>query len=142
MNGFKVIACILGAIRANETAIAPSWAALDPPPLGADERTRDALAVKLQHAGYVDGLITSEDVDNAPLVVMWAQSRLEVTLDGQEYMATCEPLRVAPERSLGCRCRRPSSLPRPRSARCCSAFLKFGTYSGPRHSGGGLLRAA
>lgn len=60
-----------------------------------DGRQRDLLAVKLQRAGKVSGLMTAEDVGNAPLTVLWGQSRPEVTLDGLEYLAECEPLRKA-----------------------------------------------
>lgn len=94
MSDFAAIARILGAIRScegrpfNVTAVSPEA-------LGVDERTRDLLAVKLQHAGKVEGLVTTEDIDNAPLAVLWAQSRPSVTLDGLEYMATCKPLRSA-----------------------------------------------
>jgi hypothetical protein len=94
VSDFKTIARILGAIRSCEGRPF-DMAAVSPEALGVTEAQRDVLAVKLQHAGKVDGLVTTEDIDNAPLRVLWEQSSPEVTLDGLEYMATCEPLRRA-----------------------------------------------
>ena len=76
-------------------------AAVSPEALGVSEEQRVMLACKLQRAGKVGGLMTTEDIDGAPLRVLWAQSEPEVTLDGLEYMATCEPLRSAAREVVG-----------------------------------------
>jgi len=81
MSDFKTIARILGAIRSCEGRPF-DVATVSPEALGVDERQRDVLAVKLQNAGKISGLMTAEDVGNAPLTVLWGQSRPEVTLDG------------------------------------------------------------
>lgn len=94
MNDFKVIARLLGAIRSCEGGPF-NVAAVSPEALGTTERQRDVLAVKLQNAGKISGLITTEDIDNAPLMVLWEQSSPEVTLEGLEYIATCDPLKSA-----------------------------------------------
>lgn len=94
MSDFHTMARILGAIRSCEGRPF-DVATVSPEALGVDERQRDLLAVKLQRAGKVSGLMTAEDVGNAPLTVLWGQSRPEVTLDGLEYLAECKPLRKA-----------------------------------------------
>ena len=100
MSDFKTMARILGAIRSCEGRPF-DVAAVSPEALGVSEEQRDVLACKLQRAGKVGGLVTTEDIDGAPLRVLWAQSAPEVTLDGLEYMATCEPLRSAAREVVG-----------------------------------------
>ncbi|RGS53214.1 MULTISPECIES: YjcQ family protein [unclassified Olsenella] len=100
MSDFKTIARILGAIRSCEGRPF-DVAAVSPEALGVSEEQRVMLACKLQRAGKVGGLMTTEDIDGAPLRVLWAQSEPEVTLDGLEYMATCEPLRSAAREVVG-----------------------------------------
>ena len=100
MRDFKTIARILGAIRSCEGRPF-DVAAVSPEAMGVSEEQRDVLACKLQRAGKVDGLITTEDIDGAPLRVLWAQSAPEVTMEGLEYMATCEPLRSAARDVMG-----------------------------------------
>ncbi len=100
MSDFHTMARILGAIRSCEGRPF-DVAAVSPEALGVSEGQRDVLARKLQRAGKVGGLVTAEDVDGAPPRVLWAQSRPEVTLEGLEYMATCEPLRRAAREVVG-----------------------------------------
>ena len=100
MSDFHTMARILGAIRSCEGRPF-DVAAVSPEALGVTESQRDVLACKLQRAGKVDGLVTTEDKDGAPLRVLLAQSSPEVTLDGLEYMATCEPLRSAAREVVG-----------------------------------------
>ena len=100
MSDFKTIARILGAIRSCEGRPF-DVAAVSPEALGVSEEQRDVLACKLQRAGKVGGLMTTEDIDGASLRVLWAQSAPEVTMEGLEYMATCEPLRSAARDVMG-----------------------------------------
>lgn len=94
MNDFTIIARILAVIRVYDgkqfNAAAVSCEAL-----GTDEQTRDLLAIKLQNAGYIEGLITTEDIDNSPDCVLWQASTPSITLAGLEYAQECKPLRKA-----------------------------------------------
>ena len=86
MDDFKIIVRLLAAIRASETERTFNPALVDEKVLRTTAAKRDNLAIKLQKAGYVDGLITTEDIDNAPLEVLWNLSKPEVTLSGLEYL--------------------------------------------------------
>lgn len=94
MNDFTIIARILGAIRAYDGKPF-NVAAVSPAALKTDEATRDILAIKLQNAGYIEGLITTEDIDNAPDCVLWQASTPSITLAGLEYAQECKPLHKA-----------------------------------------------
>lgn len=89
MNDMKTIVRLLTAIRAAEER--PVWdpSFVSEKVLKASARERDILACKLQKAGLIEGLITTEGIDNAPKnTVLWEQSEPEVTLKGIEYMET------------------------------------------------------
>ena len=89
MSDMKTIVRLLTAIRTAEEK--PVWdpAYVSEKVLKTSERERDILAVKLQKAGLIEGLITTEGIDNAPKnTVLWEQSEPEVTLKGIEYMET------------------------------------------------------
>ncbi|WP_058270443.1 YjcQ family protein [Olsenella massiliensis] len=94
MNDFTVIARLLAAIRAYDGKPFNA-AAVSPAALKTDEATRDLLALKLQNAGYIEGLITTEDIDNAPQCVLWRSSSPSITLAGLEYAQECKPLHKA-----------------------------------------------
>ena len=49
---------------------------------------RDAFVIALLHAGLIEGVATTEDIDNAPDEVLWDLSRPRITLTGIEYMST------------------------------------------------------
>ncbi len=95
MNDFTIIARILGAIRAYDGKPFNA-AAVSPAALKTDEATRDLLAIKLQNAGYIEGLITSEGIDNCMSpCVFWESSAPSITLAGLEYAQECKPLHKA-----------------------------------------------
>lgn len=140
MSDFKTIARILGAIRSCEGRPF-DVAAVSPEALGVSEEQRDMLACKLQRAGKVGGLMTTEDIDGAPLRVLWAQSEPEVTLDGGVH----GHLRAAKERRARGRWRVGvgGGLRHGRHALFDAvAQPKPRHGSGPRHHGGGLSLAA
>lgn len=96
MDDFKVIARLLAAIRAGEEKPTFSSALVSEAVLQTTTSYRDALAIKLQKAGLIDGLYVVDDVDTLPKpVVMWERSEPSVTLAGLEYIATNVPLRKA-----------------------------------------------
>ena len=96
MDDFKVIARLLAAIRASEESLVFDVALVDEKVLKTTAANRDLLAVKLQKAGYIEGLTVIDDVDNqgAPFVA-WDHSKPAVTLEGMTWMQTNEPLRKA-----------------------------------------------
>ena len=96
MDDFKIIARLLAAVRAGEGAATFNCALVDEQSIKAPHEKRDALAIKLQKAGYIDGLFVVDEVDNQPRpVVMWEYSHPVVTLAGLEYIETNAPLRKA-----------------------------------------------
>lgn len=87
MNDMKTIVRLLAAIREAEKT--PVWnpVYVSEKVIKASARDRDILAVKLQKSGLIQGLITADDIDNAPKnTVLWEQSNPSVTLAGIEYM--------------------------------------------------------
>lgn len=95
MNDFETIARILAAIRQGEQNPPFNVALVDEKALKTTARNRDLLAIKLRNGGYIDGLVTTEDIDNAELAVLWQYSSPAITLKGMEYMQTCKPLAKA-----------------------------------------------
>jgi hypothetical protein len=95
MNDFATIARILAAIRQGEQNPPFNVALVDERVLKTTARNRDLLAIKLRDEGYIDGLMTTEDIDNAELAVLWQYSSPTITLKGMEYMQTCKPLKKA-----------------------------------------------
>lgn len=95
MNDFTTIARILAAIRQGEQNPPFNVALVDERVLKTTARNRDLLAIKLCDEGYIDGLMTTEDIDNAELAVLWQYSSPTITLKGMEYMQTCKPLKKA-----------------------------------------------
>lgn len=87
MNDLKAIVKIMAAIRASETKPVFDQALVSQEVLKVDEQTRDILAVKLQKAGYVEGLMVVDDIDNQSVpYIFWNNSKPSVTLAGIEYM--------------------------------------------------------
>ena len=95
MNDFKVMVRLLLAIQKSEENPPFTSALVSEKALKANSKTRDLLAMKLQNAGYIEGLITTEDIDNAPVEVLWSNSKPAITLEGLKYMATNKPLNKA-----------------------------------------------
>jgi len=96
MDDFKLIARLLAAIRAGETEAVFNMALVNEKVLKATAGQRDAMAIKLQKAGYIDGLWIEEDVDNQRKpVILWSASNPSVTLSGLEYIRNCHPLQKA-----------------------------------------------
>lgn len=92
MDDFKLIAKLLRGIRKSE--MGEPFLALDLLPMYKDENGNkiippeavkwlSALALKLQKAGYIEGLLTDKHFG-----VGWQCSTPKVTLAGLEYMAT------------------------------------------------------
>ena len=88
MNDMQAIAKILVVFRESEKIGAVNMCLLDEKSLRVTERERDALVIALLHAGLIEGVATTEDVDNASDEVLWNLSRPRVTLAGIEYMST------------------------------------------------------
>lgn len=94
MDDFKVIARLLAAIRASEESPVFDVALVDEKVLKTTAANRDLLAVKLQKAGYIEGLVVIDGASNqAALFVAWDRSKPAVTLEGMTWMQTNEPLR-------------------------------------------------
>ena len=86
MDDFKIIVRLMAAIRASEEKGFFDQSLVDEKVLHTTAAKRDNLAIKLQKEGYVEGLVTTEDIDNAPLAVLWNLSTPSVTLRGLEYL--------------------------------------------------------
>ena len=96
MDDFKVMARLLAAIRAGEKNPPFSPAMVGEKVVKAPAAKRDGLAIKMQKAGYIEGLFVVDDIDNMPAqVVMWQYSAPSVTLEGLCYMRECKPLKDA-----------------------------------------------
>lgn len=86
MDDMKLIVKILGLIREMEKSGEYNSAVFSEKCLKCPQRQIDTLALKLKKAGYIDGLITAEDIDNCESMILWQYSSPEVTLPGIEYM--------------------------------------------------------
>ena len=95
MEDFKIMARLLAAIRAGESCPAFNTALVDERVLKTTAENRDALARKLAKAGYIDGLYIVETLDEGPDMILWEESRPEVTVKGLEFMQQSEPLHKA-----------------------------------------------
>ena len=96
MNDFKVIARLLTAIRKSEESPVFNTALVSEQALQTTAVNRDILARKLYKDGYIDGLYIIDGVDNVSCpVILWDNSKPEVTLKGLEYMEESSPLRKA-----------------------------------------------
>ena len=96
MDDFKVMARMLAAIRASEESPVFDVALIDEKVLKTTDVNRDLLAVKLQKAGYIEGLVTIDDVDSQKVpYVAWGKSKPAVTLEGLTWMQENETLRKA-----------------------------------------------
>ena len=96
MDDFKIIARLLAAIRASEGNPVFNPALVDERVLNTAESKRDILAVKLQKAGYIEGLFVVDDVDNQAVPhVIWERSKPCVTISGLEWMESSAPLKKA-----------------------------------------------
>ena len=95
MDDFKVMARLLAAIRASEESPVFDVALIDEKVLKTTAVNRDLLAVKLQKAGYIEGLTIIDDVDNQKVPhVAWEKSKPAVTLKGLTWMQENEILRI------------------------------------------------
>lgn len=61
------------------------------------QRQIDACVIRLKNAGYVDGLYTTENIDNCEDSVLWGCSKPRLTLAGVEYMSSNDSFRKAKE---------------------------------------------
>ena len=96
MDDFKIIARLLAAIKASEESPVFDVALVDEKVLRTTAVKRDILAVKLQKAGHIEGLVIIDDVDNQKVpFVAWNVSKPYITLEGLTWMETNEPLRKA-----------------------------------------------
>lgn len=96
MDDFKIIARLLAAIRAGEGQQPFNCALVDEKVIKAPEAKRDALAIKLQKSGLIEGLFIVDDIDGQPRpVVMWQYSSPAVTLSGLEYIDSNSALKKA-----------------------------------------------
>lgn len=96
MEDFKIMAKLLAAIHGSEDKPQFRETFVDASALGTTERKRDLLACKLQSDGYIDGLMTADDIDNAPKSkVLWNYSQPIVTIKGLEYIQNSKPLQKA-----------------------------------------------
>lgn len=86
MDDMKLIVKILGLIREMEKAGGYNSSCFSEKCLKCPQRQIDTLALKLKQAGYVDGLITTEDINSCENAVLWQYSTPTVTLLGIEYM--------------------------------------------------------
>lgn len=95
-DDFKVMARLLGAIRANEEKPVFDPLCVDEKVMCTTAAHRDALAIKLQKAGYIEGVFILDGIDNMPRpVVLWNNSHPSITIAGLEFIRTSEPLRKA-----------------------------------------------
>lgn len=89
MEDFKIMAKLLAAIHGSEDKPQFRETFVDASALGTTERKRDLLACKLQSDGYIDGLMTADDIDNAPKSkVLWNYSQPIVTIKGLDTFRT------------------------------------------------------
>lgn len=95
-DDFKVMVRLLSAIRASEEKPVFDPLLIDEKVVKTTAEHRDSLAVKLQKAGYIEGLFVLDGIDNMTKpVVLWNNSHPSVTISGLEYIRTSEPLRKA-----------------------------------------------
>lgn len=98
MNDFRIMARILAAVKQCEKDQGMDVALFDPRVLKTDEKSRDALIVKLQREGYVDGFFLVEDKDSQPYpVVMLGVSNPQITIKGMTFIEENKPLKKAIE---------------------------------------------
>lgn len=96
MDDFKIIARLLAAIRAGEDEAVFPLALIGEGVLRTTAQRRDSLALKLQKAGYIEGLYLVDGIDNAPFpVILWDNSHPTITLRGLEYIQETKPLQKA-----------------------------------------------
>lgn len=96
MEDFKLIVQLLAAVKAGEENPVFNCLLVDEKTLKATPAQRDRMAVKLQKAGYIDGLYIIDDVDNqAAPVILWQNSHPSITLEGLQYMRENSALRTA-----------------------------------------------
>lgn len=88
MNSMKLIVKIMGLVSEQEKSREYNPNVFNTHCLGCPQSEIDGIAIKLQNAGYIEGLMTTEDIDNADDSVLWAYSRPTVTIKGIEYMET------------------------------------------------------
>lgn len=95
-DDFKVMVRLLSAIRASEEKPVFNPLLVDEKVLGTTAEHRDALAVKLQKAGYIEGVFVLDGIDNVSTsVVLWNNSHPSITIAGLEFIRTSAPLRKA-----------------------------------------------
>ena len=86
MNDLQVIAKILVVIRESQKTGAVNFDLISEKSLGVTEKERDDFIITLFHSGLIEGIITSEDIDNAPDLILWNLSKPRVTLEGIKFM--------------------------------------------------------
>lgn len=89
MTDMKLIVKLLGIISEQEKAREYNPLMFNEHCIGCPQAQIDCLAKKLQDAGYVSGLMTTEDIDNCDdNLILWELSKPSITLAGIEYMET------------------------------------------------------
>lgn len=97
MDDMKLIVKILGLIREQEKEGVYNTIVFSEECLKCPQRQIDTLALKLKKAGYIDGLLTTEDINNCKNMLLWQHSKPEITLSGIEYMNENSAFRKAKE---------------------------------------------
>ena len=96
MEEFKLMARLLAAIRASEDKEVFDLNFVSEQVLKTTARRRDKMAMKLKNAGYITGIVKLYGIDNLEEdIIMWDESKPEVTIKGMEYIQNSEPLRKA-----------------------------------------------
>ena len=98
MEEFKLMARLLAAIRVSEDKEVFDLNLVSEQVLNTTARPRDKMAMKLQNAGYITGIVKLDGIDNLEEdIIMWNESKPEVTIKGLEYIQNSEPLRKQKE---------------------------------------------
>ena len=98
MEEFKLMARLLAAIRVSEDKEVFDLNLVSEQVLNTTARRRDKMAMKLQNAGYITGIVKLDGIDNLEEdIIMWNESKPEVTIKGLEYIQNSEPLRKQKE---------------------------------------------
>lgn len=87
MNDMKVLTKILVAIRESQKIGAVNFDLISEKSLGITEKERDDFIIALLHGGLIEGITTSEDIDNAPNLILWHLSHPRVTVEGIKFMS-------------------------------------------------------
>lgn len=103
MEDFRIIYRMLQAILSMETLEKPDVEALlSPEVLKTSQEKRDALALKLLSAGYIEGLRLITNIDGQKYAhILWKHSAPTVTLRGLEYLEENSLMKKAKDLAKG-----------------------------------------